>query len=74
MEEEQTTIVVEPSPFNVVPPLPSDIDDLKQFLLAQRDSLTQRVQEIESQLGFIVSADELAVRVAKIELFLGIKG
>jgi hypothetical protein len=54
--------------------LPSDvIAEATRQLGAQRDELMRRVTAIEGFLGFAEHANDLAVRVAKIELFLGLK-
>lgn len=82
-EPEQTEIVIDPPPFEIDPPpfpvmvpssapTPADIAALEQWLIAKKAELTARIVTIESMLGFIATSDDLAVRVAKIELFLGI--
>ena len=55
------------------PPLPV-LDDAKLLaeLKKRRDELTARVDAIEDLLGFVESAGDLAVRVAKLERFLGL--
>ena len=45
-----------------------------RYLAAKRDELQRQVSEIESFLGFAVQAEDLAVRVAKLEAFVGLKG
>lgn len=45
---------------------------LIEKLKRRRDALTERVHTIEELLGFVESAADLAVRVAKIERFVGI--
>lgn len=42
-------------------------------LKQQRDHLTKQISEIENMLGFVETSADLAVRVAKIEKFVGIK-
>lgn len=59
------------------PPLPAAVEvppesALLAELAKQRDALLARVQAIETMLGFVAGAEDLAVRVAKIERFLGI--
>lgn len=82
--ETTAEVVVDPPPFTIdpppfpvsvpatVPPTPADIEATKQFLMVQRDALTNQVVQIEILLGFIASADDLAVRIARVERFLGI--
>ena len=65
------------APLVTPPPLPVAVEvPPESVLLAelgkQRDALMARVQTIESMLGFVAGAEDLAVRVAKIERFLGI--
>jgi hypothetical protein len=57
----------------VCPPTPADIEAMKQFYVGQRLELLRQVSEIESMLGFIAGSADLAVRVARLEQFLGIK-
>jgi hypothetical protein len=57
----ETTLLVQPS------------DELLKALSSQRDDLIKRVGDVEALIGFVVSGDELSVRVAKIELFLGVR-
>lgn len=56
------------------PPLPATDDAIIALLKKRRDDMTARVNAIESLLGFVESAGDLAVRVAKIERFLGMQG
>lgn len=84
-EPEQTVIVVDPPAFEIdppaftmhvpasgPPPTPAEIEAMKQYFMMQRDLMRTRIEEIEALLGFVATNEELAVRVAKIELFLGI--
>jgi hypothetical protein len=43
-------------------------------LLERRTDLLQRLLDIETALGFVADDAALAVRVARIEQFLGLKG
>jgi hypothetical protein len=56
------------------PPPPELVDAVRRYHVAQRDDLLRRVAEIEALLGFVQVADELAVRVSKLEAFTGVKG
>lgn len=56
-------------PFGEGPP---QIDAVKEYFTKQRDELVGRIAQIESLLGFVDVADDLAVRVAKLERFVGI--
>lgn len=42
-------------------------------LQLRRTALLQRVAEIETLLGFVATSEDLSVRVAAIERFVGIK-
>jgi hypothetical protein len=66
------TFTIDPPPFGVIVPSapPMDISEVQLLLVAQRHALTARVSEIESLLGFITTADDLAVRVARLENFV----
>jgi hypothetical protein len=44
-----------------------------QALQSQRAALLQRVAEIETLLGFVSTSDDLSVRVAALERFVGLK-
>lgn len=60
---------------NIVLPvttLPPDDSQLVAELEARRAALTAQVEKIEAMIGFVASGAELAVRVAKIERFLGL--
>lgn len=54
-------------------PTPDEIAAMHRHFTDRRDELVRAVQEIEGLLGFVVQSEDLAVRVAKIENFLGIK-
>jgi hypothetical protein len=54
------------------PPSPADMDMMRRYFTDQRDQLKLRVTALESLLGFVESADDLAVRVAKLEQFTGV--
>lgn len=56
------------------PPSPPNLLAVHAYLTERRVDLLQRVQEIETFLGFIEGDSALAVRIGKIEQFLGIKG
>lgn len=49
------------------------IELTRQYYVGQRERLLQQVAEIEAFLGFVEVSDNLSVRIAKIELFLGVK-
>lgn len=80
MEDHQAEVVVES------PPLPA-ADEYRveynkrelnvpltiEYLHAQRLEMITRVALIEETLGFVASSADLAIRVARIEAFLGIK-
>ena len=51
-------------------PTAAEIEEVKRFIIGQRDELQQRVAELEGLLGFISTADDLAVRVSRLEIFL----
>ena len=52
---------------------PTDVMSVvRAHLTEERDSLTARVAELETFLGFIDVAGDLAVRVGKLEHFTGI--
>lgn len=53
-------------------PLFLDIYSIVGTLKEQRDALVKQVAEIESLLGFVESADDLGMRVARLERFVGI--
>ena len=53
-------------------PLFLDTTSIVAVLKDQRDAMVRQVSEIESLLGFIESADDLGVRVARLERFVGI--
>lgn len=55
-----------------VPPVEA-IAAVHAHFITRRDGLLQQVSEIEAYLGFAKSSEDLAVRVAKIEQFLGVK-
>lgn len=55
------------------PPPPEIIEAVRQFHIAQREDLLRRVAAIEALLGFVDVADGLAVRVARLESFCGVK-
>jgi hypothetical protein len=63
---------MEQTEIEVALPTPVDLNMLRTYLIAQRMSLSVRVSEIETLLGFIATSDDLLVRVAKIEHFLGL--
>lgn len=44
-----------------------------EYLQAQRSEMAMRIELIEQTLGFVTSSADLAIRVARIEAFLGIK-
>jgi hypothetical protein len=48
------------------------VTDATRYLSEQRAHLLEQVSSIEKFLGFAQQADDLAVRVAKLEKFLGI--
>jgi len=69
---ELSSVTVEP------PPLPAaelllNVPLTIEYLQAQRSELAARIVLIEETLGFVASATDLAIRVARIEAFLGIK-
>lgn len=53
--------------------LPAFAAPVQSFLVAQRTALMQRVAEIETLLGFVATSDELSVRVAALERFVGLQ-
>jgi hypothetical protein len=55
------------------PPTIDEIAAMQRYFLSQRDELIRRANEIEEMLGFVVTSADLATRLAKIELFLGVK-
>jgi hypothetical protein len=72
LEEPPPVPVVVPPAF-VEPPTPWEIESMREYYSLQRQDLLQRIADIESMLGFVAVSSEIAVRVAKIEHFLGIK-
>lgn len=57
----------------VAPPDPPDMEAVRAYFSALQVDLTNRVRSIESFLGFTEGVEALAVRVAKLEAFTGIK-
>lgn len=55
-------------------PPPELVEALQLYFTQKRVDLLRQVQEIETFLGFIEVSGGLAERVAKLELFLGLKG
>jgi hypothetical protein len=55
------------------PPTIEEVAAVQRYFVDRRDELTREVSEIEAMIGFVAQSSELATRVAKIELFLGIK-
>lgn len=53
---------------------PATIEETKIYFSQMRADLMARVGELEALLGFIESADELAVRVGRLEKFCKIAG
>jgi hypothetical protein len=49
-----------------------DVESVRMYYTAQRDQLVEQCSAIEAFLGFTEHSDNLAVRIAKIELFLGL--
>jgi hypothetical protein len=54
-------------------PPPELVDALVQHYKRKQQELTQQIADMESFIGFIEVSGNLAVRVAKLEQFLGIK-
>ncbi|HKW09196.1 MAG TPA: hypothetical protein VJO33_02385 [Gemmatimonadaceae bacterium] len=54
-------------------PTPPDIAALRAYFMELRAALMTQVAAIEELLGFIDVGDDLAVRVAKLEKFVGLK-
>lgn len=71
-DDSHTPEVVEPA--REAPP-PELVDAVVRFFREQRDTLLNRVGDIENRLGFLRDDQTaLAVRVAKLEAFVGLKG
>lgn len=57
------------------PPPPELVDAVVRYFNVERATLQNKISDMESLLGFIRDdAAPLAVRVAKLEAFLGLKG
>lgn len=54
-------------------PTQQDVDLRYRYFTELRTQLKMRVSEIETFLGFVPDESELAVRVARLEKFVGIK-
>lgn len=50
------------------------VTEAAKYLTIKRDDLLKQVADIENFLGFANLSEDLAVRVAKLEKFLGLKG
>mgnify|MGYP001604594956 CR=1 FL=1 len=50
------------------------MEAMRRYYVAQQNDLTRQILQIELFLGFVEQADNLAVRVAKLEKFVGLKG
>lgn len=50
------------------------VSEASRYLAHKRDELQRQIGEIEKFLGFAQQSEDLAVRVAKIEAFIGFKG
>lgn len=55
------------------PPDPPDMEAVRAYFSALQVDLAKRVTAIEVFFGFLESTEALAVRVAKLEAFTGIK-
>ena len=55
-------------------PAANDLAAVTHYWEARRTDLERQVSEIEEFIGFITVSEALAVRVSKIEQFLGLKG
>ncbi len=55
-------------------PPPELVDALVRHYERKRSDLMRQIGEMEAFLGFIEVSGNLAVRVAKLEAFLGLKG
>lgn len=69
---EEVVGAVTRAPMEALYPPPELVDAVRRYHVAQREDLLRRVAEIESLLGFVQVADELAVRVSKLEAFTGV--
>lgn len=64
----------QPQPVRTLVSPDSDLAEMTQYWISRRSELERHVAEIEKFIGFVGESEALAVRVAKIEAFLGIKG
>ncbi len=87
-DENQIALTIEDAPTQDLPPDPPPlvstpvqtsapstrdaVTEASRYLAGRRAELLSEVGEIESFLGFANQADDLAVRVAKLERFLGL--
>lgn len=65
-----TIVTPDPQP---APPDPPDMAAVRDYYTALQIDLERRISEIELFLGFMAGTAALAVRVAKLESFTGIK-
>lgn len=63
-----------PPPQTTAPSTRDAVTQASRYLAERRDELKREINDIESFLGFANQADDLAVRVAKLERFLGLSG
>lgn len=61
--------VPEPPPPIPDPPPAELIEMVRAYYVAQRAELLQRVADLEVFLGFIVTNQDLAIRIARLEAF-----
>lgn len=54
-------------------PTYDDLKEIRRYCVEYQEALKEQIAEVERAIGFLANTDELAVRVAKIEAFLGIK-
>ena len=72
----ESEVVIEAMPaVGVQPPAadPPDMEAVRAYFTAMQLDLAKRLSAIELFFGFIESTEALAVRVSKLEAFVGIK-
>ena len=62
-----------PAALDQEPPPPDLLAEVRRYYTLLRAEHLRSIAEIETFLGFAESSDDLAVRVAKLENFVGIK-